>query len=164
MKTLSFALVLAVPFVTAACAGNVVDGRPSGTGGGASITGGAGSGGKGGGGAGGADGGTICEALIADLTVKIADARVCAAVGTWDPCPGKEDAVGDECGCPAPVNHENAAAVDAATAASAAVVAAGCASVCDYSFCASRYNDPDYQGGCVPTGPNVGVCAWAGAD
>jgi hypothetical protein len=158
MKTLTFLLALAVPFATA-CNGQVeVSGHPT------TGAGGAGDGGAGGGG-GGAGGSATCEALVADLTAKIAAARLCTSVGTWDEC-DESAVVTDECGCHAPLNHERAQEVAAAVEAAAAVTAAGCVQSCDFNLCVGRYNDPNYNGGCVQQGegPGVGVCEWAGAD
>ena len=156
MKTLTLLLLLAVPFA-AACGSQVLVDVPSSTGAAAS-NGGAG-------GAGGADGGTTCGALVADLTAKIAAARACTSVGTWDQC-DQSAVVLDECGCHAPLNHQSAPAVAVASAASAAVTAAGCSGACDGKVCVARYNDPGFHGGCVQEGesPDVGVCKWTGGD
>lgn len=161
MKTL-FPILLAVSSA-AACGGKVYVALPSSDGDATSGAGGAGGSG-GAGGAGGSDGSAMCEMLIADLTAKIAAARACTSVGTWDQC-DTSAVVTDECGCGAPLNHESTQAVAEASAAADAVIAAGCDGGCDKSVCAGRYNDPTIHGGCMQQGanPDVGVCTWAGA-
>jgi hypothetical protein len=151
MKTL--ALLATAVLLTASCASRIID-APSADGGGGS-----------GGGAGGGDagGGTTCEALIADLTTKIALARACTSVGTWDDC-DESEWVKDECGCGAPLNHVSTAEVMAAQAAADAVVAAGCTITCSPQTCPDRYKDPGYHGGCRATTPGMGLCTYPGAD
>lgn len=155
MKTL--ALLAAVAPLLAACAGQIID--PPGS----TSTGSTGSTGGGGEGGGGAGGGTTCSALIADLTAKIAAARACTSVGTWDDCDQSAWAK-DECGCGAPLNHASTGEVAAALAAAEAVVAAGCVLTCAPQTCYERYKDPAYQGGCMATGPGMGLCAFPGGD
>lgn len=150
-----------------ACAGEISvpegDGQSTGQsthegGGGLGGTGGAG----GSSGVGGAVTAATCEDLQADLSAKVAAARACTSVGTWDECDYSASVV-DECGCSAPANHVHTSAIEAAKAAREALEAAGCALMCDPQTCYERYADPDYQGGCRQTSPGVGVCVWVGA-
>jgi hypothetical protein len=152
MKTL--ALLLAAVLLAASCSNQIVDAPgPISAGGG---------GGGGDGGSGGGDGGVTCEALIADLTTKIALARACTSVGTWDDCDESAWAK-DECGCGAPLNHSRAAEVAAAQVAADAIVAAGCVLTCAPQTCHDRYKDPSYNGGCMATAPGMGLCTFPGA-